>query len=627
MPSAIANVGDQNGDGIDDAALSYFDETVFVVYGVSDPTTLPLCGGPAPTRCVDTTNLDETEGYRLDSTAGSFTFGASITGVGDFNGDGKDDFAIGDPQTANGNVYIVYGGLSPEGSPYDVDALTSAQALRIVGSESGGQAGTIVSGLGDMNNDGIDDVYIDQAAGAAATAYVLFGSDTRSSPLDLAVFDSSMGYRVSPPLLTILNAANAGDINGDGRPDLVLGGWGPLSIGGQGAVVYSPETISTAPISATNPSPDQGYTITPTDPNGGFGGSTEFAGDLNGDGIPDQLFGSSQLEVAGNTNAGAASIVFGRRPSPESPIKLGPDMTPQVGISLVGDAANQRAGLGSVGAGDLDGDGLPDYFVSASGAAVGATNNAGIIHLIRGSSLVPSVATGETTSVTDHGAVLSGAVSGTRGEGNARFEWGTTDAYGNETSPQPVRGTSAPAAHLTGLSPDTVYHYRLVAENGLGVARFGADKTFKTASLPVERCEQDPSLPGCPGYNFCAANPSDPVCQNRSGRKAPRLSKLIFSHKTVRVRRGKKARVAVSVVNTGNASAKGVTICAFGPRKSIKVPKCKKVGRLKAGAVASRAFKLKVKKRAHKGKKLVLKLKVKANGLGSKSARVNVRVR
>lgn len=626
-PAAIANVGDQNADGIDDAALSYFDETVFVIYGVADPTTLPQCGGPAPMRCVDASTLDPSEGYQLDSSAESFTFGASIGGVGDFNGDGEDDFVIGDPQTDNGDVYIVYGGLSPVGSPYDIDTLNSTQALHIVGSSASAQAGTTVNGLGDMNGDGLGDVFIDEASGAQPMGYVLFGTETPSSPMDLADFDTNMGYTVSPPLLTILNGSNAGDVNGDGRPDLLLGGWGPLNTNGQGAVIYSPSTPSGTPISSTAPTPQQGYTIMPGDSASAFGGSIGNAGDLNGDGIPDQMFGGNQLTISGNANAGGASIAFGQRPGPSSPFILGTDMTPERGIALTGTAANQRMGIGFTGAGDLDEDGIPDYFLSASGSAVGSTNNAGIVYLIPGSSLVPAATTGGATGVTDKSASLAGAVSGTRGEGSARFEWGTTDDYGQSTAVQVAQGTSTVASELTGLSADTTYHYRVVAENSLGVARYGEDRSFTTAKetgpTPTQ-CELNPAAPGC--GKFCEANPKSPGCITPTAG----LSELIAGSQASAVRRGGKTSITAWITSTGSKSANGVKICAKVPNRTIKLigNGCRTVGSLAAGKTAKTTFQIKIKPQAKRKSKLKVRLVASANeGMGDRTAVVKVAVK
>jgi hypothetical protein len=92
---------------------------------------------------------------------------------------------------------------------------------------------------------------------------------------------------------------------------------------------------------------------------------------------------------------------------------------------------------------------------------------------------VPTAVTGAATNVTDSAATLNGTVTPDRAPFTARFEYGTTTNYGRTAT---ATGTAAVTAALTGLAPDTTYHYRLVATSPGGGTGRGQDRTFRTSA-------------------------------------------------------------------------------------------------------------------------------------------------
>ncbi len=99
----------------------------------------------------------------------------------------------------------------------------------------------------------------------------------------------------------------------------------------------------------------------------------------------------------------------------------------------------------------------------------------------------PSVTTGPVSSVTVTGAMLSGSVNPNGTASAYHFDYGTSTTYGAQTAATSAgSGTAAVAASagLSGLKSGTVYHYRLAAASTAGAA-FGADQTFRTATLPT----------------------------------------------------------------------------------------------------------------------------------------------
>jgi Copper binding proteins, plastocyanin/azurin family len=160
-------------------------------------------------------------------------------------------------------------------------------------------------------------------------------------------------------------------------------------------------------------------------------------------------------------------------------------------------------GYGQETSGQPAGEGTTDVAVSAmlSGLAPGtsyhfqlvAENSSGIVHgadQTFTSSLpsgAPTATTSGATSVTETGATLKGTANPDGRPTKYFFEWGTSNTYGEMTAEVPVgedhTGHVASAA-LTTLSPDTVYHFRLVAKNTSSEIVPGADKMFTTVSPP-----------------------------------------------------------------------------------------------------------------------------------------------
>ena len=105
------------------------------------------------------------------------------------------------------------------------------------------------------------------------------------------------------------------------------------------------------------------------------------------------------------------------------------------------------------------------------------------------------------------------------------------------------------------------------------------------------------------------------------------LGPLKVTPKNKAVKRGKKATFTAKIKNTGNAVARNVKICVTAPKKFVKVKRCLKVGNLAAKKTATRKFKVTVKKKARKGKKLTLKFKASSNNAGAKSAKATIRVK
>ncbi len=343
---AVAGGGDIDGDGFDDILIgARLAEADYARYsaGVS---YLLLGGADGPT--TDLAALDGSDGMRITGVDRFDQSGRAVAVLGDIDGDGFDDLAVGAPDADPGGrenageVYVLYGDAGGFPASLDPAAMEADRGFRIEGADPFDYAGFAVSGAGDVNGDGFDDILIgayarDTAGGeAAGAAYLVFGSaDGHPDGLDLGDLDGSNGFAMfglSPMAGTGRAVAAAGDVNGDGFDDFVVGARyaDPEGVGGAGEVylIYGRAGPFDAVLDLSTLDGEEGCLLIGTRGEAYAGFSFGGPGDIDGDGFDDLVIGAPA--TPDGTSAGTAFAVFGGSRFAPSLASLVEDPTPVV---------------------------------------------------------------------------------------------------------------------------------------------------------------------------------------------------------------------------------------------------------------------------------------------------------
>lgn len=313
--------------------------------------------------------------------------GTSVASVGDVNADGLNDFIIGapwaDPNGPNsGAAFVVFG--RPNYLPtFDLSVLDGTNGFRINGVSTGDNTGISVAGPGDVNGDGIDDVIIGAHAASpynrtnAGVSYVVFGKNTGfASVLELSTLNGANGFKINGAVANERSGnavAGAGDINGDGIKDILIGAPqanpGLRSLAGSSYVIHGSSSPFSANIDlSTFLNGANGFRINGVSAGDWSGIAVSSAGDINKDGIDDLIIGAFRAAPGGRTMAGSCFVVFGKNSSIPNPLELS-SLDGTNGFRMNGVAQNDQLGVSVSSAGDINRDGIQDIIMGASGAS------------------------------------------------------------------------------------------------------------------------------------------------------------------------------------------------------------------------------------------------------------------
>lgn len=332
--------------------------------------------------------------YQWTGTGSYDSCGYAVDNVGDFNGDGTPDILIGSPFEENGSKQSA-------GAVFVYSGVDGKLLRQWKGNWEYYFFGSTIAGLGDVNNDGLDDIavgrlYVDSGSGDGGSVKVYSGNGGQLFAF-YGQAESKFGTSVS----------RAGDVDGDGHDDILIGAprdsgfWGNSEAivysGRTGAELYSWQSSNHADlgtglsdmgdvngdgyddVAIGAPGLRQVFVYSGADgnvlfqvssPNGShFGEAVSRAGDVDGDGVEDLIVGAPRETYNGINHAGTATVYSGR--------------TQEVLHHFHGEREIGFFGAAVSDAGDMNGDGIDDVFIGAPYGGVGE-DETGVLFLYSG---------------------------------------------------------------------------------------------------------------------------------------------------------------------------------------------------------------------------------------------------
>ena len=397
LGTSVSFAGDVNGDEISDFVIGANNTNS----GRGD--SYIIFGRSSFNENLDLTNLDGSNGFKVDGIIEGDRLGTVVSEAGDINDDGIDDLLITATSVdANGNedagaAYVIFG--SEDDFPDDLDLTTidGTNGFALNGISTDDFTGFSASGGEDFNGDDIDDLLISSpeidpgGREDAGRTYVVYGrEDGFSDELDLANLNGTNGFTINGTVAedtSGFSVSAVGDVNNDGIADIGIGA--PFADvnnenAGQSYIVFGSEELTEPFIVLDDLDGSNGFAINGVEENDLLGTSIAAAGDVNNDDIDDFIIGA----IGADNEAGTSYVIFGSENETET-LNLS-DLNINRGFAINGidgvdeeDLIGDRSSESVSGAGDVNGDGIDDLLIGAPQRSVGA-ESAGEAYIVYG---------------------------------------------------------------------------------------------------------------------------------------------------------------------------------------------------------------------------------------------------
>ena len=331
-------------------------------------------------------DLDGSNGFVINGIDVNYRSELSVSNAGDINADGIDDLIIGAWGAGNhsGESYVVFGSSNVGSSgTIELSDLDGNNGFVLHGIDQDDRSGKSVSNAGDINGDGIDDLiigapYAEANSERSGESYVVFGGSNigSSGTFELSDLDGSNGFVLHG--IDIFDSAvnhisgksvsNAGDINGDGIDDLIIGAAYADPNGdssGESYVIFGGSNVgSSGTVELSDLDGSNGFVINGIDESDHSGWSVSNAGDINEDGIDDIILGAWGADPNGE-RSGESYVVFGSSNVGSSGTVELSELDGSNGFVLHGIDELDNSGFSVSNAGDINADGIADLIIGA----------------------------------------------------------------------------------------------------------------------------------------------------------------------------------------------------------------------------------------------------------------------
>ncbi|MDQ0464116.1 Ca2+-binding RTX toxin-like protein [Caulobacter ginsengisoli] len=453
---SVAGAGDINGDGFDDLIVGApysGNGHAYVVFGSADGFS------------GDLATLDGTNGF---SASGTFVTGSgfSVSSAGDFNHDGFADIIVG---SNTGNAYVIYGKADGFGASFDSFNLDGTNGFKL----AGGGLGRALAAVGDLNGDGYDDIAF--GVQSASAVYVLYGTgEPLDNFVDVANPTGTTGFKIFGPAGDLVGAsvASAGDVNGDGYLDLIVGATGDdawATDAGAAYVVFGEAGGFSGDIDLTTLDGTNGFRIVGAFTAGAAGTSVASAGDFNGDGYDDLIVGAPLASTPG-----AAYVVFGKAGGFAADLNI-LSLDGNNGFVITG-PSDEDFGRSVASAGDLNHDGFDDLIIGSDGS----NTRSGRVYIIYGALAVPVDFIGTSGGDTQDGGKAADNLAGGDGADFLYGLLGNDSLSGDDGGDWLDGGVGADA--MTGGTGDDSYYVDDAGDTTIEAGGGGNDVIYTTIS-------------------------------------------------------------------------------------------------------------------------------------------------
>ena len=360
---AAAALGDVDGDGASDVMVGAYG---WDSAGNGSRTDGRVYVSLAP---LDPADTSATADVVLSSTQSTAAFGAALAILGDSDGDGVGDYAVGayryDGIGADAGAVFLYTS-HPSGAADDSDADTIVD-----GAAASDQAGSAVASAGDADGDGLADLLVGVPGYDAGATLGVGAVGLHLGPLpagSVAVDAGATWFEGAEAGEGAGSALASGDMDGDGIGDVVIAAWLSDATGtdaGSIYVYYGPPASGTVSVTAAD------ILLTGSTAGDQFGRAVALA-DTDGDGTDDLVVGADGRDNGAALNSGAAYVFGSGTASGDASLAA---------AAFTGVTGNDYVGRSVAGAGDVDGDGADDLLLGAVGFDSGASSGLGATYL------------------------------------------------------------------------------------------------------------------------------------------------------------------------------------------------------------------------------------------------------